>query len=91
MAAASNGNNPKAWEKFLETLDDRLQFGLLTQIKNAISYHFEEATLYLEFENQSAIDYLSKDAMNQQLQILAKDILCVRRSIFIIINEKVEW
>ena len=81
MAAASSGNNPKAWEKFIETLDERLQFGMLSRIKNSSSYHFEESTLYIEFNQQNDIDYLSKDAMKQQLHILAKDILGVEKVI----------
>lgn len=81
MAAASRGNNPKAWQTFLDTLDERLQFGLLSRIKNSSSYHFEESTLYIEFTQQQDIDYLSKDAMKQQLQILAKDILGVEKVI----------
>ena len=79
MAAASRGNNPKAWEKFLDTLDEKLQFGLLARIKNSTSYHFEESILYIEFNQQTDIDYLNKDAMKQQLQILAKDILGVEK------------
>lgn len=75
MAAASRGNNPKAWQKFLDTLDERLQFGLLSHIQNSSSYHFEAETLYIEFENEADIEYLSKDSMKQQLQILAKDIV----------------
>lgn len=81
MAAASSGNNPKAWEKFIDTLDERLQFGLLSRIKSSSSYHFEESTLYIEFNHQQDIDYLSKDAMKQQLNILAKDILGVEKVI----------
>ena len=81
MAAASRGNNPTAWQKFLDTLDEKLQFGLLSRIKNSSSYHFEESTLYIEFEHQVDIDYLNKEAMKQQLQILAKDILGVEKVI----------
>lgn len=79
MTAASRGNNPQAWQKFLDTLDEKLQFGLLSRIKNSSSYHFEETSLYIEFEQQSDIDYLSKDAAKQQLLILAKDILGVEK------------
>ena len=81
MAAAFHGNNPEAWKKFLNTLDERLQFGLLSKIQNASAYHFEETTLYIEFLNQADIDYLAKDAMKQQLQILAQDILAVKEVI----------
>lgn len=81
MAAASSGNNPKSWQKFLDVLDERLQFGLLSKIKSSSSYHFEETVLYIEFEQQQDIDYLSKDAMKQQLQILANDILGVEKVI----------
>ncbi len=77
MTAAFHGNNPDAWKKFLDTLDDRLQFGLLSYLKNATAYHFEEKILYIEFVNQSDIDYLSRDAVKQQLQVLAQSILGV--------------
>jgi hypothetical protein len=81
MSIASPGNNPQLWSKFLDTLDERLQFGLLSHLKGCSSYHFEEATLFIEFEQQQEIDYFNKAATNQQLQILAKDILSIEKVI----------
>jgi hypothetical protein len=75
--ASRKGNNPELWEQFLAALDDRLQLGLLSYLQCIASYHFEEQALYIEPAGAKDLAYLSKPAVHQQLELLAKDILGV--------------
>jgi hypothetical protein len=76
--ASRKGNNPERWEKFLVVLDERLQLGLLSYLQSIASYHFEEETLYIEPSGAKDMSYLSRPAVLQQLELLAKDILDVK-------------
>lgn len=76
---ANKGNRPEAWEKLLETLDEKLQLGLLDRLKNAISYHFEADVLYIEPGDDDDAEYLSRDAVFQQLQLFAQDVTKVEK------------
>ena len=67
------GNNPERWNKLLDCLDDKLQLGLLNQLRTVASYHFEEDILYIMCSSQEQYDYLKKDAFFQQLELLAQD------------------
>ena len=71
--SATKGNNPELWEKLLHLLDDKLQLGLLDNLKKVASYHFEDETLFLQPSTQESYDYLTKDAFFQQLQLLVHD------------------
>jgi len=74
MADKTQGNNPELWNKFLSVLDERMQFGLLTHLRRCSGYHFEGDTLYLETSLANDAEYLSKDTVLQQLNVLATDI-----------------
>lgn len=69
----TNGNCPERWREFLESLDEKLQLGLLTYLQRIATYHFEDDVLFLEPRDQSDYDYLCKDAVAQSLQVLAND------------------
>lgn len=70
--SSKKGNNPELWDKFLNDLDERLQFGLLEPLRRVNSYHFEGTTLLIiEPGTQQDFDYLSKPHVSQQLQLLA--------------------
>lgn len=77
VPTAKKGNNPEKWDKFLTALDEKLQLGLLKYLKNISSYHFEENILYIEPGSEVDRLYLTKDAVLQQLQLLAQDIVKV--------------
>lgn len=74
---APKGNNPERWQKFLNVLDDKLQLGLLDQMQKIKTYHFEEDTLYLEPQGDQEANYLAKDAVFHQLELLAQDAIGV--------------
>ncbi len=69
--SSRKGNNPELWDKFLNDLDERLQFGLLEPLRRVNTYHFEgTALLIIEPGTQQDFDYLSKPHVSQQLQLL---------------------
>jgi hypothetical protein len=72
-ASSKRGNDPERWEALLTALDDKLQLGLLEHLKRVNSYHFEESILYVECADVKDHAYLSKDAVLQQLRLLAED------------------
>ena len=77
--SSQKGNNPELWNKLLEVLDEKLQLGLLGKLKNITAYHLEDGILTIEPGDQKDEDYLKKDAVFQQLQILAQDAIKVEK------------
>jgi len=75
--STKKGNNPELWDKLLSHLDDKLQFGLLDHLRRVTSYHFEEEILYIEPGSDEDTEYLTKDPVLQQLQLMAQDALKV--------------
>jgi hypothetical protein len=71
------GNDPKRWNQLLEALDEKLQLNLLEHLRRIAAYHFEEDVLYLEPATPEEEEFLKKDAVLQQLQLYAIDILKV--------------
>ncbi len=71
--SVAQGNDPSRWAKILHALDDKLQLGLLERLRGAISYHFEADVLYIEPGSDTDLQYLSKETVLQQLQIIAGD------------------
>jgi hypothetical protein len=69
--SCKKGNNPEAWNKLLELLDDKLQLGLLDHLKRVASYHIEDKTLTIQPETQKDHDYLNKNSVAQQLVVFA--------------------
>lgn len=76
---ASKGNNPQAWEKLLNHLDDKLQLGLLDHMKRVAAYHIEDDILFIEPGSKSDEDYLKREGVFQQLNLLAQDAIKVER------------
>ena len=70
---SSLGNDPARWEKLLNELDEKLQFGTLERLRRVSSYHFEGDALIISLERSDDYDYLSKAATKTQLQIFAQD------------------
>lgn len=68
------GNDPARWSKLLGVLDERLQFGLLDQLKKIQAYHFEAEVLYLEAASAEAEQYLLKNSVTQQLSLFAETV-----------------
>lgn len=80
MSSSTNkGNNPERWQKFLDTLDEKLQLGLLNYLQRISSYHFEGDDLYIEPGSAEDTEYLRRDSVLQHLQLLAQDAITVDR------------
>ena len=77
--SATRGNNPERWNKLLESLDEKLQLGILDHLRKIKAYHFEEEVLYVEPSTPEGEAYLSKDSVVQQLQLLAHDAVKVEK------------
>jgi hypothetical protein len=75
--SASRGNNPELWQKILMYLDDRLQLGLLDRLRRVSSYELSEPLLSIIPGSSEDERYLKKDAVLQQLRVLAADALGV--------------
>lgn len=73
MNSSAKGNKPELWQKFLDALDEKLQLGLLDQLKKIASYHFEEDILYIQPGSAEQEEYLKKDPVFHQLELLAQD------------------
>lgn len=78
-SSKEKGNDPQRWQKLLESLDEKLQLGLLDYLQKAAGYHFEEDTLFIEPANDTDHDYLSRDEIVQQLQLLAQDAVGIEK------------
>lgn len=76
---ASRGNSPDRWNKLLESLDEKLQLGILDHLRKIKAYHFEEEVLFIEPSTPECEAYLSKDSVIQQLQLLAHDAVQVEK------------
>ena len=72
--SSQRGNQPETWQLLLNTLDEKLQLGLLDHLKRAESYHFEATSLEIKAGNQADFEYLSKPAVHQQLTIFAEQV-----------------
>ena len=72
-AQALKGNDPDRWNKLLQMLDEKLQFGLLDHLRRAASYHFEHTTLYIEASSHDDYEYLNRPHVLQQLSVLAEE------------------
>jgi hypothetical protein len=70
---SSQGNDPARWEKILNELDEKLQFGTLERLRRVSSYHFEGDALIIALERADDFEYLSKASTKTQLQIFAQD------------------
>ena len=71
------GNNPERWNKLLDALDEKLQLNLLEHLRRVTTYHFEEDILYLEANTKEEEEFLRKDSVFQQLQLIAQDVIKV--------------
>ncbi len=69
----AKGNNQEKWNRFLAVLDEKLLLGLLDKVRKTNSYHFEEDILFLEAATKEDYEYLNKDSVLQQIQLLAQD------------------
>ena len=72
-STAGKGNNPTLWDKLLNDLDEKLQLGLLDKLKRIAAYHFESDILFIQPGSQEDEDYLKKESVLQQLELLAQD------------------
>lgn len=78
-AGDPKGNYPERWDKLLQGIDERLQLGLLDQLKKVAAYHFEEDVLYIEPSDPTNQSYLMRSSNLQQLQILAAELVQIER------------
>lgn len=76
---SSKGNDPERWEKLLEGLDEKLQLGLLGKLNKVAAYHFEESVLFVQPGSKEDEEYLRKDAVFQQFQLLAQDLIKIEK------------
>ena len=77
--SSKKGNNPERWEALLEVLDEKLQLGLLDQLKKISSYHFEADVLFLVPGDEENHEYLSNTTNLQHLEILAQEAVNIER------------
>lgn len=79
MSEEKKGNDPARWTKLLDGLDERLQLGLLDKLRKAVSHHFEKDTLLIQPASVEDEEYLKKNQVLQQLEVLAQDIVNVEK------------
>jgi len=75
----TKGNNPELWDKLLAALDEKLQLGLLDHLRRVVAYQFEEGILLIEPGNPQDRQYLTKDSVLQQLELLAQDAVKIEK------------
>jgi len=73
----TKGNNPERWDKLLQVLDEKLQLGLLDHLRKVEVYHFEENILFIQPSTNESLEYLKKDTVLKQLEVLAQDAINV--------------
>lgn len=73
------GNDSERWNKLLQVLDEKLQFGLLENLRSSVGYEFDGNTLTVECDETSVRDYLSRSAVLHQLELLAQDAVKVEK------------
>jgi hypothetical protein len=71
--SSAKGNNPDLWNKLLETVDEKLQLGLLDHLRHIRAYHFEASTLYLDPGTKEVEAYFKREGILQTLKFLAQD------------------
>jgi hypothetical protein len=71
------GNDPDRWQQLVNALDEKLQLNLLTKLEKCVAYHFEDDILFLEVATLEEEEHFKKDAVFQQLQLIAQDVLKV--------------
>lgn len=71
--STTKGNDPERWKRLLDALDEKLQLGLLDQLRKVASYHFESNVLYIEPASKEQDSYLRKESVFQQLELYAQD------------------
>ena len=76
---AQKGNDPAKWEKLLTVLDEKLQLGLLDYLRRVTAYHFEDDVLFIEPGSKADEEYLKREGVFQQLNLLAQDAVKVDR------------
>jgi hypothetical protein len=76
--ATQRGNNPDSWQKLMTALDEKLQLGLLDYLRRVSGYHFENDNLYIEPGSKADEEYLKRESVFQQLNLLAQDAINVR-------------
>lgn len=74
----AHGNDQKRWQKLLELLDEKLQLGLLDQLRRVHCYYFEQDTLYLEPSDTTNAESLTREPLLQQLQLFARATMGVK-------------
>lgn len=72
--SALRGNGPERWNRLLEVLDERLQFGLLDRLKKVQAYHFEAELLFIEACSAEEERYLMRESVQQQLSLFAEEV-----------------
>ena len=78
--SSNRGNHPERWEKLLHELDEKLQLGLLDQLRKINSYHFEDDSLLLiEPSSPEQEKYLTKLFVLQQLEVLASECIGIKK------------
>lgn len=61
------------WNKILDELDNKLQFGLLERLRRVQTYHFQGSSLTLVVTNTVDLEYFQKTGVNTQLIVFAQD------------------
>lgn len=79
MNSSSKGNRPEEWQKLLDTLDEKLQFGLLDHLRRVESYHIEEEVLFIVPGSAKDEEYLRRSGTLQHLELLAQDSIHIER------------
>jgi hypothetical protein len=68
-------NTAAAWEQIVEILHEKLQYGLIEQLKSVSDVNIASHELTLTVNTDEAIDYFSAEINQQRLIILARPVL----------------
>lgn len=67
------------WEKILEILDEKLQYGLLEQARSVADVRFEGGELALSVVTSEAEEFFNSHINQQRLIIMARAIVPIER------------
>ena len=69
---SSNQQSQEVWQKILQILDEKLQYGLLEQAKMVVDVSLEDTELTITVANQEAERFFSNEQNQQRLIIQSR-------------------
>jgi hypothetical protein len=68
-------NLPKFWDDLISLVEEKLQFGLLTQMRSVVSAQIEGGEMMLAVNSREALDFFNNATNQQRFILLARPIL----------------